>query len=61
MKILDLIKLVENRLARLNVDMATALGRGDHELVSKIDGEVAETENTLEILRSGIVLTNRGQ
>jgi hypothetical protein len=52
MRIADLIKLVENRLARLNVDMATALGRGDHELVSKIDREVAETENTLEVLRN---------
>lgn len=51
MKISDLIKLVENRLSRLNSDMATALSRGDHELVSKIDGEVAETENTLEVLR----------
>ena len=52
MIISDLIKMLENRLSRLNSDMATAFSRGDHELVSKIDGEIAEAENTLEVLRN---------
>jgi hypothetical protein len=52
MRIADLIKLVENRLARLNVDMSTAFNRGDHELVSKIESEVSDTESTLEVLRN---------
>ena len=51
MKIIDLIRLVENRLATLNASITTAFNRGDFEVVSKLEEEVFQTEETLETLR----------
>lgn len=56
MRIVDLIRLVENRLATLNTSMATALSRGDYELVAKLEKEILEVEQTLYILRSNTVI-----
>ena len=55
MRIVDLIRLVENRLATLNASMATAFSRGDYELVAKLEEEILEVEQTLYILRNNTV------
>jgi hypothetical protein len=52
MKIIDLIRLVENRLTTLNTSLATAFSRGDYELVAKLEQEILEVEQTLYILRN---------
>lgn len=52
MRIVDLIRLVENRLATLNTSLATAFSRGDYELVAKLEQEILEVEQTLYILRN---------
>lgn len=56
MRIVDLIRLVENRLATLNTSMATAFSRGDYDLVAKLEKEIVEVEQTLYILRSNTVI-----
>jgi hypothetical protein len=52
MTIQDLIRLLANRVATLNVDKATAESRGDLERVTTLDAEIAETEVTLSALRA---------
>lgn len=48
----DLIELASNRLATLNNQRASALARGDADKLATLDADVAETEQTLQALRS---------
>ena len=52
MKISDLIDLASNRLATLNNQRTTALALGQADRLSALDADVAETEQTLQALRS---------
>lgn len=52
MKIEELITVAENKLATLNNDMATAVAKGDADAIMRLENEVAETQATLDTLRS---------
>lgn len=52
MKILDHIKLAENKLAILNTAKADAEKVGDLSRIILLDVEILETTNTLAALRS---------
>ena len=52
MTIADLIELASYRLATLNNLRATALVLGQADRVATLDADVAETEQTLQALRS---------
>jgi hypothetical protein len=49
---MELITLATNRLATLNNARATANALGDVSRLSRLDLDIAETENTLEALRT---------
>lgn len=52
MTIPDLISLAQNRLATLNGARASAVAAGQADRIAALDDEIAETEDTLEQLRS---------
>lgn len=52
MKIAELITLTENKLMALNQAIATATAKGDAEALTMLDTEVAETQATLEQLKT---------
>lgn len=52
MKVSDLIKLAESRLAALNNARATAEALGQDSRLADIDADILETEATLAQLRS---------
>lgn len=52
MKIAELITLAENKLMALNAEMTNAIQRGDVDGITKIETQVAETQITLDSLRS---------
>ena len=52
MKIAELITLAENKLATLNQAIATATSKGDAEALTRLGAEVAETQDTLDDLRT---------
>ena len=52
MSIDDLIRLMEARLAALNSARASAAAVGDLAQVTKIDVDVAQTQTTLDQLRT---------
>ncbi|MCA2653770.1 hypothetical protein [Microcystis sp. M061S2] len=52
MKIADLIKLTENRLALLNTARADADRAGDVIRIAALDVEIADTTATLSALRA---------
>jgi hypothetical protein len=51
----ELIRLVEARLSAMNVARATAAAVGDVAQVMRIDAEVAETQATLDRLKTLVV------
>ncbi len=52
MKIQELITLAENKLIALNTEMSNAIQHGDVEAITRIETQVAETQNTLDTLRA---------
>lgn len=52
MTIPDLIKLMSNRIAALNGQRNTAVAAGDVEQILIIDGQIEQTQITLDQLRS---------
>jgi len=52
MSIEDLIRLMEARLAALNAARASAAAVGDLAQVTRIDADVAQTQTTLDQLRT---------
>lgn len=52
MSIEDLIRLMEARLAALNAARASAAGIGDLAQVTRLDADVAQTQTTLDQLRT---------
>lgn len=51
MNIQDLVKLLTAKIATLNSSRATAEIRGDVDQLVKIEEEILETQQTLDILR----------
>ena len=52
MTISELIKLAQSRLSYLNNQRGDASSRGDVEEIVKIDGDIAETQDTINKLQS---------
>jgi len=52
MTVTDLIRLMTNKLATLNGQRTTAVVHGDVELLVALDAQIAETQATLDQLRS---------
>lgn len=52
MKITELITLAENKLAALNNQMSYAVEVGEIDEIARIEGQVTETQTTLDQLRS---------
>ena len=52
MSIAELIRLMEARLAALNSARASAAAVGDIEQITQLDAEVAQTQLTLDQLRT---------
>lgn len=52
MKMQDLINLMSNKLAHLNIAKSTAIALGDVEAVLRLDTEITETQATLNSLQS---------
>lgn len=52
MRLADLILLVENKLSALNRDMANAVQLGDVDEVGRLDPLIAETQATLNDLKT---------
>lgn len=52
MTIEELIRLAQSRLSYLNNQRGGASSRGDVAGMLKIDNEIAETQNTIELLQS---------
>ena len=52
MSISELIRLMEARLAALNSARASAAAVGDLEQITRIDADVAQTQLTLDQLRT---------
>lgn len=51
----DLIRLMQARLSAMNVARASAAAVGDLEQITRIDAEVAETQATLDRLKTLVV------
>ena len=52
MKIADLITLAEHKLVALNNEMSVAVRLGEVDEITRLEGLVAETQQTLDTLRS---------
>jgi len=52
MKVPELITLMANKLAYLNMARSTALASGDLEAVLRLDSEISETQDTLSKLQT---------
>lgn len=52
MKLQELVTLLSNKVASLNVARSTAIGLGDVESVLRLDSEITETQATLDTLQS---------
>jgi hypothetical protein len=52
MTIQDLITLLSNKLSSLNNAKSNAIVSGDVEAVLRLDGEIAETQDTLNKLQA---------
>lgn len=52
MTVPDLIRLMANKLANLNGQRTTAVVHGDLEQLITLDAQIAETQATLDQLRS---------
>ena len=52
MSIEELIRLMASRIAALNVARASAASVGDLEQITRIDTQIAETQVTLDQLRT---------
>lgn len=52
MTLSEVIQLLSNRLATLNVSRANAFALGDAARVAAIEAEIAETEDTLARIRA---------
>lgn len=52
MTVSDLIRLMTNKLATLNGQKTTATVHGDVELVVALDAQIAETQATLDQLKT---------
>jgi hypothetical protein len=52
MKVPELITLMANKLAYLNNAKSTAMASGDLEAVLRLEGEISETQATIEALRT---------
>lgn len=52
MSLNDLIRLAQARLAHLNGQRDDAMARGDVSAIERLDKEIAETQGTLDALRT---------
>ena len=52
MKMQELVTLMANKLAYLNTAKSTAIASGDLEAVLRLDGEISDTQATIEALRT---------
>lgn len=52
MTVSDLIRLMTNKLATLNGQRTTAVVHGDVELLVALDAQIAETQATLDQLKT---------
>jgi len=52
MTVSDLIRLMTNKLATLNGQRTTAVVHGDVELLIALDAQIAETQATLDQLKT---------
>jgi hypothetical protein len=52
MTIADLIRLLQNQIATLNGLLATATVQGDVARMTALDAQIAQTQTTLDQLRS---------
>lgn len=52
MKMQELITLLANKIASLNNARSTAVSSGDVETVLRLDGEILETQDTLNQLQA---------
>lgn len=52
MKVAELVTLMANKLAYLNTAKSTAMASGNLEAVLRLDGEIIDTQATIEALRT---------
>jgi hypothetical protein len=52
MKIADLIRILENRLAHTQQQRQVAFNRGDVDAIAAMDGDIASTQSSILALRS---------
>jgi len=52
MKMQELITLLSNKLSSLNNAKSTAMASGDLEAVLRLEGEIGETQATIEALQT---------
>ena len=52
MKMQELVSLMANKLAYLNTAKSTAMTSGDLEAVLRLDGEISETQATIDALKT---------